>query len=68
MVVGVIVWVDGLVLSGGFLLGIVVLLATEVHALIDFDIHLFQQNAVSWDSIALLDVNNVSDNKFSYWY
>ena len=37
----------------------------EVVLLINSDIHLFNQDAISWDSVSLLKIDNISDYNFS---
>jgi len=39
----------------------------EVVLLIDSDVHLFDQEAISWDSVSLLKINNITNNEFSNW-
>jgi hypothetical protein len=39
----------------------------EVVLLINSDVHLFDQDAISWDSVTLLKINNITDNEFSDW-
>ena len=39
----------------------------EVILLINCDVHLFDQDAIGWDSVSLIKVNNISDNNFSNW-
>ena len=34
-----------------------------VHGLVNCNIHLFNQNAVGWNSISLLDVNDVANHQ-----
>jgi len=36
-----------------------------VHALVNFNVHFLNENAISWNSISLLNINQVADNKFS---
>jgi len=37
----------------------------EVVLLINCDVHLFDQDAISWDSVSLLKIDNISDYNFS---
>lgn len=36
-----------------------------VHALVNGDVHLLNKNAVSWDSVALLNVDDISNDQVS---
>jgi hypothetical protein len=43
-------------------------LARKVHALINSDVHFLDKDAVSGDSIALLEIDDISYHKFSDLY
>jgi len=42
---------------------IFLLIGLIVHALVNGDIHLLDKKAISWNSITLLDVDDISNNK-----
>jgi len=35
--------------------------------MINGDVHLFNQDAISWDSVTLLKIDNISDNELGDW-
>jgi len=35
--------------------------------MINGDVHLFNQDAISWDSVTLLKIDNISDNELGNW-
>ena len=39
----------------------------KVHTLINSDVHFFNEDAVSWHTITLVDIHDVSNNKISDW-
>jgi len=38
-----------------------------VELMINGDVHLFNQDAISWDSVTLLKIDNISDNELGDW-
>ena len=51
--------------SGFFLLNLS--LACEIHALVNLNVHLFNQNAVSWNAISLFEIDDISNNNITNW-